>query len=408
MKYPRVALFADCFHEANGVALTCRELDGFARRRGLALLTVRPGPATRGEDSGPVHALELKRSRLAVPVDEGLAFDPLFLRHRGRMRRAVEAFGAAVVHITSPGDMGILGALVAHDLGLPLVASWHTNLHEFGAQRLERLLGFLPQDWRERATGAAGNFILERVLWFYRLPRLLYAPNPELVALLQRRCQRLVLPMARGVDTVLFHPARRTRNDGDLVLGFTGRLRPEKNLRCLVEVERALIAAGHSNCRFVFCGEGSERNWLAANLQRAEFRGVVRGEALAREYANFDLFLFPSRTDTYGNAVQEAMASGVPPVVTASGGAQYLVDDGETGLVAGGGKAFINAVLQLAESPNWREAMAEAARAAAMKRSWDEVFTGVWDGYLRVLRTPPDAGKSSNERHRPETVSVVL
>jgi len=382
---PRVALFTDCFHEVNGVALTCRQLHAFAERRGLPLLTVHAGERTELSATGAQTKLQLRRSPVAIKVDSDLSFDLLLQRYRARAVEAARSFRVEVVHITSPGDLGILGALIAHELRIPLVASWHTNLHEFGARRLERLLAWTPARWRRGAARWAERAALDRLVWFYAIPRLLFAPNRELIELLERRTGRPVLPMLRGVDTATFSPSHRLRNDGDFVLGFAGRLRPEKNVRFLVELERALISAGYTRCRFLICGDGSERPWLAANLRRAHFPGVLRGTGLSRAFANMDLFVFPSKTDTYGNVVQEAMASGVPAVVTHEGGPKFLVRHEESGFVARDGGEFIDYVLRMLRCPGMHASMRLQARRSALDASWDSVFETVWQGYRQAV-----------------------
>ncbi len=388
MKPPRVALFTDCFHDVNGVALTCRELQAFAERRRFPLLSVRAGKSAGAGKRGSVLELELERSQFALPVDAGLEFDVLLTRHLVLARRAAAAFGAELIHITSPGDFGILGALIAHQLNLPLVASWHTNLHEFAARRLERMLSRAPESWRRRAGACAEQFVLDRALWFYGLPRLLFAPNPELIEMLTLRTGRPVLPMRRGVDCRRFSPEHRRRADRAFVLGFSGRLRAEKNVRFLAEVERVLIERGHSNYRFLICGDGSEAAWLRAHLKRAAFPGFLRGEALAQAYANMDVFVFPSKTDTFGNVVQEALASGVPAVVTSGGGPKFIVRHGESGLVARNDDDFVQAVVALVENRVLHQRMRLGAREQALRESWDTVFESVWQGYRQAMAVP--------------------
>jgi len=382
---PRVALFTDCFHEVNGVALTCRQLHAFAQRRAWPLLTVHAGAQTILSLSGDAGTLQLKRGPIAVRVDSDLTFDLLFQRHQRRALEAVRDFRAEAVHITSPGDMGILGALVAHRLRLPLVASWHTNLHEFGARRLENLLSWTPSTWRTGAAAWAQRTALDRLMWFYRLPRLLFAPNRELGDLLSLRTGRPVRAMHRGVDTTAFSPAHRRRTDGDFVLGFAGRLRPEKNVRFLAAIERALLHAGHTRYRFLICGDGSERSWLQSNLQRGHFAGVLKGVDLSRAYADMDLFVFPSKSDTYGNVVQEAMASGVPAIVTSEGGPKFLVNHEASGFVAANDSEFIEYTLRAVQCPGMHAAMRLEARRQALSASWDRVFEGVWEGYREVV-----------------------
>jgi glycosyltransferase involved in cell wall biosynthesis len=206
--------------------------------------------------------------------------------------------------------------------------------------------------------------------------------------MLEERTGKPCLLMRRGVDTALYSPDRRRRTGGALVIGYVGRLSPEKNVRLLAPLEQALEQAGFSDFRIEIAGHGSQRQWLAANVRRLTDHGVLCGEALARVYAGFDIFAFPSETDTYGNVVQEAMASGVPCVVTGSGGPAHIVTHSHDGFVASSPDAFIQAVLQLARDPQLRARMAANAHTTALTASWDRVFEGVYSAYRRALALP--------------------
>src|SRR5262249_35330092 len=157
--------------------------------------------------------------------------------------------------------------------------------------------------------------------------------------------------MQRGVQADLFCPARRTVHDGIFRIGFVGRLSPEKNVRFLAKLETALSESGARDFLIVVVGDGKERAWLEWNLRDGTFTGVLRNEALAEAYANLDLFVFPSTTDTFGNVVLEALASGVPAVVMDKGGPQYLIDHDVTGFIARDEHEFIRFVLRHMTSP---------------------------------------------------------
>jgi glycosyltransferase involved in cell wall biosynthesis len=382
---PRVALFADTFHEVNGAARTCREWHSFARRRQIPFFCVRWGPARGVTEEGPVRTLELARSHWAFPVDPDLRFDPWLMRQIEPIEAEIKRFRPDYIHVTSPGDLGIIGAILAARLKTPLAASWHTNLHEFAARRVARMLEWVPRGLRASAARTVENFVMDRVCRFFARSSVIFAPNPELAAVLRRRTGKRVVPMRRGIDTGLFHPTRRARSDSDLVVGYVGRLMPEKNLRLLARVQSALRAAGFADVRFQITGAGSERQWLERNLSRATFTGVLGGEGLARAYADMDIFAFPSRTDTFGNVVQEALASGVPAVVTDAGGPRFIVRDGETGLVAANDDDFCDCVVALARDQLLRRRMSFAAPRQVEKQSWDWVFDEVYAGYAGCL-----------------------
>ncbi len=426
MTRPRVAFFPDSFHEVNGVAHTARQLVGFAERRGYPLLCFRAGPGAvrlRSESVRSVEAVEVvefRRSRWAFRLEQDLFFDPFFFRYGPAIGRALRAFRPEVIHITGPSELGLLGAWFAWRLGVPLVASWHTNVHEYAGRRLAmRLRAF-------GAAGAAAGRVLEALTlsasaWFYRLARVVFAPNPELCTLLAAKVGRPCELMTRGVDTELFSPVRRSRpnfggepgedaagkdaagtpeTDGvsTLMLGYVGRLSVEKNTALLPEVDRALRAAG-LDPRWSIVGHGTEQAALQRQLGGvATFPGVLKGRALAEAFAAMDLLVFPSHTDTFGNVVLEALASGVPAVVTPDGGPAHTVRDGVTGWVAADA-AFASAVEAFTRmTPEAQTAMRAAAREHALGCSWDAVFERVFAVYKAVVtenrRAAPAAVRS--------------
>jgi len=141
---------------------------------------------------------------------------------------------------------------------------------------------------------------------------------------------------------------------------------------------------GQTNFRFLIVGHGTDAEWLRDHMPRAQLPGVLRGEALAEAYANMDLFVFPSHTDTFGNVVLEAFASGVPAIVTPHGGPASIVRDGVTGRIAPDA-GFASAVAGILADPAKLAEMGSAARAHALTASWDSVFEGVCQAYEEIL-----------------------
>ncbi len=383
MRVPRVAYLPDSFHEINGVAHTSRNFVAYAERHALPFLCIRAGTRPHTfEQVTELRTLELRRSRAAVRIEKDLQFDPLFFRHTSVIRRELLRFKPDLIHITGPSELGIFGAYFAWEQKIPLAASWHTNVHEYAARRL---------DWlTRRISKPAAASLEQRVeassLWattrFYSLARVLYAPNEELCRMLEQATHRPCHLMQRGVDTVQFSPEHRTRSidDSTLVLGYVGRLSVEKNVALLARLERGLLDLGISNFRFLIVGHGNEQAGLRASLTQADFPGVLRGPELSRAYADMDLFVFPSHTDTFGNVVLEALSSGVPAVVTPGGGPKYIVRDQETGFVTSD-EGFVPAIAALAENRTRLAQMRTAARAYALACSWDAVFDRVYEGY---------------------------
>jgi phosphatidylinositol alpha 1,6-mannosyltransferase len=413
---PRIAYFPDSFHEVNGVAHTSRNFAAYARRHDVPMLCVRAGQTTRVlAPDGSVEALELGRSPLAVQVEKDLSFDPLFFRYSDLISATVRAFRPDVIHITGPSELGLFGAYFAHQLNVPLVASWHTNLHEYAARRmrwLSRHMGFVGGKL-ERIVEAA---TLNLTSHLYRRAQALYAPNPTLCTLLERTTHRPCHLMQRGVDTTLFTPTRRTRcaDDGEILLGYVGRLSVEKNVALLPQVDAQLRRLGITP-RWLIIGHGAEEAPLRRALPNAVLPGVLRDDALASAYANMDLLIFPSHTDTFGNVVLEALASGVPAIVTPDGGPAHILHSAMQSLRSAmqstpspttpapsccdtcraaqtappptipgritNDEDFAAAITDVLSDPITHAAMRSSARTYAQRCSWDTVFDRVLAAY---------------------------
>jgi len=386
---PRVAYFPDSFHEINGVAHTSRHFEAFARRHNLPFLCVRAGDRAQAiVEDGNVWTLELPRGFLSITLEKDLRFDPAFLRHIPLIGEVLDRFQPDLIHITGPSEVGMLGARLAYEMSLPLAASWHTNVHEYLARRSDWIFRFLPR--QSLVTGQTiEDLTLAAAAKFYSMAKVLYAPNQDLCWLLERSTRRPCHLMPRGVDAELFHPAKRRRapEDREHVLGFVGRLSVEKNIALLAEVQNQLDRTGRK-FRFLIVGHGGDEAWLRERLPRAEFTGVLRGEALSIAYANMDLFVFPSHTDTFGNVVLEALASGVPAIVTPDGGPKTIVREGITGRIAEDAD-FASAVASILDHPEKHAEMRQAARDYALTMSWDAVFEGVYSGYTPMLKHQP-------------------
>ena len=381
---PRVALFTDSYAEANGVARLSRALESSAERRGRPLLCVHGGPSTRVVSTDTVQRIQLSRSAMAFRLEHDLAFDPLFWRHYATVRDAVVAFQPDVLHITGPSDAGQLGALIGHRLHIPTVGSWHTNLHQYAALRSVKWCRWLPAAARRRALCAIERHALTATLQFYRIPRVLLAPNEELVALLATRTGKATHVMKHGVDCDTFAPGPPRARNAPVRIGFVGRLSAEKRVRLIATLHRVLRADGVA-CEFVFVGEGTERRWLEGEMPDAQFNGVLQGEALARAYASLDVFVFPSPSETFGLAALEAMASGVAVLAMAQGGPSFFIDHGVSGWLAANEQEFLAAGVTLARDSELRARLGRAARDSALAWSWDSVSDQLYDVYSETL-----------------------
>ncbi len=175
----RVALFPDSLDEINGVANTCRNFVAYARRTEAPMLLVRASDKTGFTQDGSLISLGLKRGTISFALEKDLRFDLALFRYYRLVVDVLRDFRPDVVHITGPNDIGMLGAAAAHDLGIPLAASWHTNVHEYAARRSDRIL---PQ-W---ISGSARAKLLQTIedvsfrlsAYYFQLGRVHFAPQP--------------------------------------------------------------------------------------------------------------------------------------------------------------------------------------------------------------------------------------
>jgi phosphatidylinositol alpha 1,6-mannosyltransferase len=390
---PRIAFFPDSYLEVNGAAMTCRRLVGFAEKNGYPFLCIYAGEKTETATAGSVTHLSLKRSPLAIPMDEGLKYDPLFNRYLSKIGKALDDFQPDVLHLTGLNDVSICAAILAHKRQIPLIGSWHTNLHEFASRRLQRMFRFLPKHINKSIARFAERKIFQGSLLYYKMPKVVLSPNPELAEALGKS-GRLSLLMPRGIDSDVFSPAKRTVSDRVFRFGFVGRLRAEKNVRLLINLEKRLLEAGIKNFKFLIVGEGNERELLEKNMRNVEFTGFLSGEKLAEAYANMDIFVFPSETDAFGNVIQEANCSGVPAIVSHLGGPKFVIKNGETGFVAENLEDYVRFSIELLNNPEKLSKMKSASREFVLLRSWDSVFEGVYNGYEKTLEIAKERGQS--------------
>lgn len=299
-----------------------------------------------------------------------------------RFARRVREDGIRVLHLTTPGPLGLAALRVARQTGLPLVGSFHTHLEAYTAT----LSG----------SHRLGRWMSLYLRWMYNHCARVLAPSEDTRALLISRgtpADRLAI-WPRGVDTELFQPSRRSASwrrewrvaEDRPALLYVGRLSREKGLLRLPLLSAALHRRGIDH-RLVFAGDGPVRRELSDACPDAVFLGSLDRGAVATAFASSDVFVFPSTTDTAGNVVLEAQASGVPVVVSATGGPKENLLPGQTGLVCDDDLVtWMDALSWLTGSRETRRDMGEAARGYALTRRWDLALAPLYDAYRAVSR----------------------
>ena len=346
--------------EVNGVAMTVGRLVAGLRAGGHQVSVIRPRQGAA--DYGNEH--ELIVGGLPLPGYPGLR---LGLPAGRRLARQWRHQRPDLVHVVTEGPLGWSAVNVARRLGIPVTSAFHTNFDRYSVH--------YGVGWLRPAVAAYLRTL-------HRRTRATMVPTAALAADLAGEGIAGVRVVGRGVDTQLFNPVRRSeairanwgvKADGPACL-YVGRLAAEKNL-ALVRKSFAAIQAEHPAARMIWVGDGPSAAQLAREHADHHFAGVRLGEDLAAHYASADLFLFPSLTETYGNVVAEAMASGLPVVAYRSAAAAELVAHQENSAVASPGdeSAYLEAALWMLADAKRLSRLADAARQTMLPHSWSGV-----------------------------------
>lgn len=358
---PYALVFTDTFDDANGVAGTMRRLAAEAAAGHIAATIV----TTRGEASRAPGLVSFAADwSIPLPTYEALELRSPSIRD---VLAEVETAQPDVIHVTTPGPVGLSGLAAAKLLGIPLVGSYHTELGPYALHLTKDVV--------------VADALDLYVLWFYRQCASVLAPTRGVAAALaERGFGARARVWGRGVDTAQFSPDHRSEElrgrllgeRGEVLLLSVGRLSEEKRIHVLLEAF-ARLRDELRGLRLAVVGDGPARDELERDAPGGvRFLGELRGDELAAVYASADVFCFPSTTDTFGQVLIEAGASGLPVVAAAAGGALDLVAHRETGLLGqpDDPNAFADALRELALDAELRLRLAGAGRAAALERTW--------------------------------------
>jgi glycosyltransferase involved in cell wall biosynthesis/predicted metal-dependent phosphoesterase TrpH len=374
---PRVALIGEGLGSMHGVTHTIQQL----RDRGV--------PGFEVEVIGTDADVDRRLSAVAevdIPFYEGMKIGVPSVT---AITDAIAEGRYDLIHVTSPGPAGVAAWAIAKALELPIVGSYHTELAAYAGLRSGQ--GFVEM----MAKMALGKF--------YGACDVVLTPSPAS----DQKVMELGVSAGkigrwdRGVDLTRFDPALRDESllPGEINVLYAGRLTKEKGVELLADAFEA-ARARDPRLHLVLAGGGPEEGLLRERLSdHATFLGWQHGADLARVYASADVFLFASQTDTFGNVLLEAQASGLPVVAVAQGGPLSLIDDGETGLLGeADAGALAAAIHQIVDSPLLAARLRRAALASVSGRSWNAALGRLADGYSRALALSADAAAAA-ERH---------
>lgn len=376
----RIAYVTETFPpELNGVSLTVERTVRFLRSRGHAVELIRPRqPGEQRLDADD----ELRTAGCAIPMYREMRFG---LSRVAPLRRRWQRTSPQVVHIATPGPLAWAALAAARSLGIPVTSDFRTNFHQYS---------------RYYGLGALAAPALSLLRRLHNLTDRTFVPTRAAWRELSDAGFHNLTIVGRGVDTERFTPSARSpalraewrAGDVDVVLLAVGRVAAEKNVGLALrafEQARAL----RPGTKMIVVGDGPARKALEAAHPAARFVGVRRGAELAAYYASADAFFFPSLSDTFGNVVMEALASGLPVISFDTAAAAEHVEDGRSGrlILPGDEAAFVSAACDLVQRPEALAPMRESALVAARRATWPDVlarFEARLADTVHALETP--------------------
>jgi glycosyltransferase involved in cell wall biosynthesis len=377
----KVAHFTDTFYEVNGVALTLQQQVKLAVKNNKQYVLITCNKEHREEQPGVKNFNPIGSYELPEYPEQKIFYPPLL-----EMLTFCYDQGFNHLHSATPGPIGLAALSIAKILKLPISGTYHTAIPQYvqiltGDSNIEDLA------WKY-------------VLWYYSQMDVIYAPS-------QSTCDELIEKgikpdkirvYPRGIDTEEFNPSHRNgllgkwfNIRGGINLLYVGRVSKEKNIHLLGQAFEKLCRI-RNNVRLIIVGDGPYLHAMQQAMAGLPcyFTGYVRGNKLSEIYAGADLFLFPSTTDTFGNVVLEAQASGLPVIVTDSGGpCENMIDD-QTGFVtpADDVEALYEATKSLIDNPDRMHRMGKAARQYMEQRSFEAAFLQTWKMYHQDTLEP--------------------
>ena len=360
----KIALFTDTLNEINGVAITIKRTLETAKKRGIEFVVITSTKEETGIKNGVMNFKAIGEFSLPEYPEMKMSFPPIL-----DLIDYIEKEGFNKIHISTPGSLGIVGLLVAKLLSIPTAGTYHTDI--------PRYVRDLTNDYF--LENAAWNYMI----WFYNLLDEVLVPSSSTGRQLVSKGldKSKIKPLPRWVDTTIFNPAKKDPDiwqkysfEKRIKLLYVGRVSKEKNLELLCRAFQKIHNLGY-NTGLVIVGDGPYREEMQKMLEGYPvlFTGYKTGDELHCLYASSDLFVFPSTTDTFGNVVLEAQASGLPVIVSDEGGPAELVIKNKTGIVisAGNINELVSAIISLLDNEEKMRIMGKNARWHTEKNALD-------------------------------------
>ncbi len=373
----RIAYFTDTYlPQINGVSNTLEKLGDYLTKQDIKHMFFAPQYQEElgFESNSPVVRFKsislpfYPECRISIPIYANLC-------------RLADKFKPDIVHLTDPLGIGLAGLRYARDRGIPIVASFHTNFDAY--------LKYYNLEYLE--VPVWGLF-----KWFHGFGTINFCPSQDTLQVLASKGIENLSIWARGVDTEKYNPSRRSpavreqlKSKNKISFLYVGRLAAEKDLDILMNAIDRVNSCYAGQVQFVFVGDGPLAKSMKDRAQdNVVFTGYLRNEELSAVYASCDVFVFPSSTETFGNVVLEAMASGLPVIAVNAGGVKDNVFHEYNGLICvpRDADSLAEAIVQVAKDKKLRDTLTANALSYAEMKSWNKIFDQLVASYAKVLQ----------------------
>ncbi|ACL69869.1 glycosyltransferase family 4 protein [Halothermothrix orenii] len=371
----KVALFTDTFSpQINGVTKNLDKLINYYEKHGIKYIVFAP-KMPEIKDYMENNIIRLASLKFILYPECRVSLPNYF-----KIKEKLDKFKPDLIKVITPFNLGLCGLRYSKRNNIPLIASYHTNFDKY--------LSYYNLRFLEKPVW---NFLK----WFHGQSSLNLCPSKMTKRELEEKGIENIRVWGRGIDTDLFSPEKRSNNvrkrynfENKLALLYVGRLAPEKNLKLLIKAVKLLNKKYKNKISLILTGEGpmfSELKEIAP--ENTIFTGYLTGKTLASIYVSSDVFVFPSVTETYGNVILEAMASGLPVVAFDAGGVKENLIDRYNGLACFRNNIddFVNKIEEVISNESLRETLGQNARQHALNNTWNEVFNELFDYYRSIL-----------------------
>lgn len=368
----KVALFTDTYlPQINGVSKTIHRLRNYLFNKNIDNILLMPELHLLNNEKEVYYFRSLQLPfypdlRLALPIKKEV--DPILNKYK-----------PDVIHVVTEFSMGLSGLKWAKRHDVPIISSYHTNFAYYAKYYNYQFLS---------------NLLWQYLVWFHNQCEINFCPSSDTLHLLSSKGINNLAIWGRGVDIKLFNPAKKNYDlrkyfnlNDDILLLYVGRIAPEKDLNVLFDAFK-IVKNMYHNIKLIIAGNGP----LIQNLKELEIPGIIftgelDQEKLAPLYASCDIFVFPSTTETYGNVILEAMASGLPVVAPYCGGIKENLENGVNGLSHNphDSNDLAQKILELIYDKNKRYYMSIKAREHAKSMTWENVLSVVLEGYYNTI-----------------------